>query len=616
MGKTRGSRLSELNFPPEVYAYAISYRFPKDSDLKRISDLRSTCIARLAAIDDEIRQLELPKCWYIRDDLRTEQTFVKLQVEACDSLVAIHRQLPPELLVLIFQHYLDEMATGNQRARLTCLAVLCLVSHSWRAAAMSNPAFWSPVLISVQVLVTVLTPSGHWTLKQAMSALNFRMDLLKGYPWKLELLAELTWIGGGPAPAAPKERFALVQDALDHPSMNSLRRLTVECTSDNHDLLGRTFPSVDSLVIQWHQNRRDASVGKSTPRLPSLPRLQKAVLCTLPFEFFDLPISQLTHLYIGEPKLGVQTWAKIMHICTKLVRGCFVLWKNDDDPDEQLAPGGPIPTPSVVVQEELKELTLLLANEMELEPRATFHWPALTKFALYYGFTRPTSWMPALMDNLGLGEGRSPMLSHLTLIGDDYHDGSRLKLLQALPLLEELCLTISDEAEEIISWLSNRNLNLPRLRALGLRLVRGDEEWDPADTENDEDEEMEGQTLWRVRIVPTLTRLVEARTKHKNSGSGSLESLTLKLVGSCQTSVRYFKKRLTPVSQLGINIWVDTQVEYNVGSWAYELNYGCSWHHWDEGFQDFIEANGLCKLYPTKDLLHEATPGDGPPSSS
>ncbi|KAH6896390.1 hypothetical protein BKA70DRAFT_1316396, partial [Coprinopsis sp. MPI-PUGE-AT-0042] len=440
--------------------------------------------------------------------------------------------------------------------------------------------FGPPVLISVHVLVTVLTPSGHWTLKQAIPALNFRMDLLKGYPWKLELLAELTWIG----------------DALDHPSMNSLRRLTVECTSDNHDLLGRTFPSVDSLVIQWHQNRRDASVGKSTPRLPSLPRLQKAVLCTLPFEFFDLPISQLTHLYIGEPKLGVQTWAKIMYICTKLVRGCFVLWKNDDDPDEQLAPGGPIPTPSVVVQEELKELTLLLANEMELEPRATFHWPALTKFALYYGFTRPTSWMPALMDNLGLGEGFSPLLSHLTLIGDDYHDGSRLKLLQALPLLEELCLTISDEAEEIISWLSNRTL--------GLRLVRGDEEWDPADTENEEDEEMEGRTLWRARIVPTLTRLVESRTKNKNSGSDSLESLTLKL------------KRLTPVSRLGINIWVDTQVEYNVGSWAYELNYGCSWHHWDEGFQDFIDANGLCKLYPTKDLLHEATPGDGPPSGS
>ncbi|KAH6888365.1 hypothetical protein BKA70DRAFT_1572996 [Coprinopsis sp. MPI-PUGE-AT-0042] len=599
MGKMRATRLSELNFPPEVYEYARSYRLPNDADLGRIRDIRSTCTAHLAAIEGEINQLELPKCWYIRYDLRAEAARFSLQVDACDSLISIHRQIPPELLILIFQHHLDTLEVDGS-ARLRSLAVLCLVSSSWRAAAMSNPAFWCPVSVSVKAMLTLSNPTVFWSLDEPMLALNFRMDLLHGYPWTLDLRAEVKsdWAH---APAVPKERFALLEAILHHPSMKSLGRLTVECTSDNHDLLGYSFPSVDSLVMQWTRDYRKAS-----PRLPSLPKLRKAVFCTLPKEFFHLPISQLTHLYIGGPRLGVKTWAKIMHICTRLVKGCFVLAQKGDYPGETQAPG------SIVVQEELRELTLLIRDEFELRPSAMlFHWPALTKFVLYYGYIRPTSWMPALMENFGFGEGRSPMLSHLTLVGDGGHDGNRLKLLQQLPLLKELSLTVTDEAEEIISWLSshtNREFNLPHLKALGFRLIRGDEAWDPPDSQDEDLEVMEGRTLWRTRMVPFLKRLVEARKKRKDSGGEepSIESLVLKISDTCQGTTRYFKKRLAQVSGLGVKISVEEN-NHGLNLWTRESNYGCVFKHWDEGFEDFIGANRLCELYPTVGLLHEVT---------
>jgi hypothetical protein len=145
----------QLNLPQSICDYARSYRLPTDVDLQRINNFRSTCTARLAAIDDEISQLELPKCWHIRRELRAEAALIQARLDACDSLVAIHRQLPQELLVLIFQHYLDGLDIENlqdklmferldvleARERLDALEKLCLVSLSWRAAARSNPAF-------------------------------------------------------------------------------------------------------------------------------------------------------------------------------------------------------------------------------------------------------------------------------------------------------------------------------------------------------------------------------------------------------------------------------------------------------------------------------------------
>ncbi|KAH6896391.1 hypothetical protein BKA70DRAFT_1438317 [Coprinopsis sp. MPI-PUGE-AT-0042] len=308
-------------------------------------------------------------------------------------------------------------------------------------------------------------------------------------------------------------------------------------------------------------------------------------LCTLPKEFFDLlPISQLTHLYIGGPRLGVKTWAKIMHICTRLVKGCFVVAQNADGPGKKPAPG------LNVVQEDLKELTLLIRDDFELKPPGMlFRWPALTKFALYYGYIRPTSWMPVL----------------LTVIGDEGHDGSRLNLLQELPLLKELCLTVTDEAEKIISWLSshtNRKLNLPRLKALGLRLIIGDAELDPADSQDGGQEEMGRRT---IRMAFLLKRLVEARTKHGGS-EPQMESLVLKISGTCPATVRYFKKRLAQVSGLGVKISVE-ETDYGLKFWTRESNYGSVLDHWDQGFKDFIEANRLCELYPTEGLLHEVT---------
>ncbi|KAH6888368.1 hypothetical protein BKA70DRAFT_1331240 [Coprinopsis sp. MPI-PUGE-AT-0042] len=436
------------------------------------------------------------------------------------------------------------------------------------------------------------------------------MGLLASMPWRLDLATNHLKRGafGGPSSQAFKGQFTRLFSVFSHPAMKSLQRLAVDC---DHTIDSILTTSEEEDMAVWQ------ALGKPFPplRLPFLPKLRKAVFAALPREFFSLRAWNLTHLHIGGPNMDVKTWSRIMHVCARLVKGCFVLMKNEDDADGQLSSGEPIPIPPIVVQKELKELTLLI--EIELEPRGTtFHWPALTKFAMYYGLTHSTFWMPALMDEFGLGQGRSPLLSHLTLIGDDGHDGASLVLLQALPTLEELCITVSDEAEEIISWLSLRTdqtLSLPHLRALGLRLVEGNEDFDPADSDDDDDEaeESHGSTLWRARMVPFVTRLIEERARHEDSGGGapSLENLVLKISGTCQATVRYFKNRLTPVSWFGVKISVE-ELDYHSGFWAYKPDHGCNLNHWDEGFQDFMEANELCELYPTEGFLHKALTDD------
>ncbi|KAH6890069.1 hypothetical protein BKA70DRAFT_1328954, partial [Coprinopsis sp. MPI-PUGE-AT-0042] len=546
-------------------------------------------------------QQELREPCYSREALRDELYAVELIVAACNGLLSHLRLFPLEVMEIIFQfclkprnEILDGVTEANSNEQPpTNRAVLSQVCHWWRDAILSSPSLWSPVSISAGQHIHSET---SMVAGLAVPHLLREIQLAKPCPWSLQIDAR-----GCPMtdPLADDDlayrpyKEPLVKLLKEEP-LFTLRKLRVRCDDADTTFQGITLPSLDSLVLRWSGSDWRTRQERETPSLPIMPCLTKAVLSGIPHQFFELPCSRLTHLYIGGFGLNLETWLQIMVACTSLYRGCFSI---DSDPRQEGAQ--PANYPHIVSQHYLQELVIISPDGFE--PKTMFHWPSLRTLKSYFGWNPWEHWAPHFNHTNRLLDC-FPFLTCLWFSGkeDVAFMDVLAPILDTCHSLEELSLHIT--ATENVSTVQyfnrqQRSMTLPRLRALGLRVPLW-EEWGKVATEQDTSDQVK-------HLCSLACDMIVSRVALQGLGSDApLEDFVLRLDhdGENRIIAKHVWKAMEREVRLRdcadrIRVAI-VPVQGHNEVWQREDNDHTIWGHWDEDFVNCMDTQSAFSPYP------------------
>jgi len=438
--------------------------------------------ATLPSIEEEISTLDLPKQWFMRNELKKEVLLLQAKLNACRSLLSIKRRVPVEIMGEIFQYYLlpgrgftirsvgedeedeDDWAAGSGRKITVTPVVLCLVCRHWNAIATATPFLWSKIKFSAYQTTKELWSPEVVLAPQVHGSWSW-MDRVAAHPWELEI--EIKNFGSRSMQEEVRDGLPMLQ-VLKHPATPHLKRFKISGTPNSLAVTGLdeiTLPVVTSAVINSTSRKAKTIQGglnlvkTAIPYLPNLTHLTFTHLFSLmtggpkclPEQ---VPWSQLTHLVLGE-NLFLKEWRAVLRQCFKLQKGTFHLtdYMEDDVQERQ----------ELVELTDLRELTTFRSSPFE-EPLVDISLSSLERLQIYTAWSNPvvdfTS--PSMFDNL----------THLTLVSClEVHGEDIINIVDRLPTLVELFFAVDcglREVYQVLTYGHEGKFRLRHLRALGM----------------------------------------------------------------------------------------------------------------------------------------------------
>jgi hypothetical protein len=575
-----------MGLPENIFELGRAGGHLSPSQRNKLCLVKQGCEEKAARIR---KQLEEPS--QNQESLLADLRELELEIVACKGLLSYLRLIPLEVMQIIFRFYFnastrlsDPAAKGSTGGSPQCRIALSQVCRWWQEVAWSSPWLWSPVRIPAGQHARFSEPP--MVAGAAIPYLLREIQLASPGPWSLKIDA----CGGPPdrdrAFRPYKEPIATL---LREEQLSTLRKLSVHFDGENTTFQGFNLPALDSLVVRW---------GEPAPRmvessfLPSMPTLTKAVLSGMVAQFFELPCSRLTHLYIGGDGLHLATWVRVMEVCTALCRGCFCIDLEAEPPEAQERT---TERNTTVAQPHLQELTILNPNDFDL-PHTGFYWPALKTFKYSVGWGSPEQWAPGLNHVQNIFSS----LTCFSLSGAEQIDFAThlAPILLACHSLEELDLLVTPyESLSTVEYFTHQqgHNNLTHLRTLGLQIAL----WDNWPEFHLDDVTLIDTSDEDKRLCSSVCDMITSRIASQGPGSNTpLESLALRL--DYYTRYRSIARRPSQALKQELEGCLEGRADgfqfaivparKDVENWPYQANKHTLWGHWDEDFINCLDA--------------------------
>ncbi|EDR10307.1 uncharacterized protein LACBIDRAFT_325254 [Laccaria bicolor S238N-H82] len=263
------------------------------------------------------------------DDSEITRNLSDLEVSSADGKAALANELPPELLVYIFEIAQNMLPPSEHLFRHFPL-ILGGVSHYWREVAFGAPMLWSNVDIS------------H---PRNLAVLRTYLNRSKDYPIDLHLTYDITRLAhdGRADPRDVDQLIVILQPHYFHCrsirlSSGTYYQATPEMFSLLKSMRDGHYPMLQSFFVEGDDKYDTTQIQSCTIFNDAAPNLTNVRLAGFGFSYCRPPLKAVTELHLAveleDSIIPFTDFSKMLRSCESLITLCIYddlvhIWPSD-----------------------------------------------------------------------------------------------------------------------------------------------------------------------------------------------------------------------------------------------------------------------------------------------